>query len=85
MEQNIELTILGSIYYANKREKGQGCEQIPALLWHLIVGLGCSHSLSSQKLICLCRSGRERIRIDKYPRKFDLQEMKLSFYISDAR
>lgn len=69
---------------ANNREKGQGYEQTPALVWHLIAGLGCSHSLSSQKLICLCRSGGERIRTDKYPKKFDLQETKLSFYISGA-
>lgn len=61
---------------------GKGCEQTPALLQHLTAGLGCSHSLSSQKLICICRSGGERIRTDKYPRKFDLQGMNLSFYIS---
>lgn len=50
----------------------------------LIVGLHCSCCLSFQKLICLCRSGEERIRIDKYPKKIDLKEMKLSVYISGA-
>mgnify|MGYP001856071225 FL=1 len=40
--------------------------------------------LSLQKLICLCRSGEERIRTDTYPEKSDLKEIKLSVYISGA-
>lgn len=43
----------------------------------LIEGLHCSHCLSFRKLICLCRSGEERIRTDKHPKK-------LSVYISGA-
>lgn len=50
----------------------------------LIAGLRCSPCLSFRKLIYLCRSGEERIRIDKHPKKCDLKEMKLSVYISGA-
>lgn len=62
--------------------KHQPCFGISA--GSLIAGLRCSRCLSFRKLICLCRSGEERIRIDKYPKKFDLEETKSSVYISGA-
>lgn len=48
----------------------------------LTAGLHCSLCLSFQKLICLWRSGEQRIRIDKNPKKFDLKEIKLLVCIS---